>query len=92
MLLPPLLGCICLGIYPAGWNIFMSYFHEPQDYFQFFILWVIQAGNSCTEGQPPQGTKVIISEKPPEIKSEIKWFSVILILVSMNKMTVEVCL
>lgn len=38
-----------------------------------------------------KGKKLIMSEKPPEIKSELKWFSVILILVSKNKMTVEVC-
>lgn len=42
-------------------------------------------------GTTSRRNKIIISEKSPEIKSEVKWFSVIIILVSMNKMTVEVC-
>lgn len=42
-------------------------------------------------GTTSRRNKIIISEKSPEIKSEVKWFSVIIILISMNKMTVEVC-
>lgn len=85
MVLPHHLGCIHLGIYPAGWSIFMSapvlLSVFPGSYRQVIHVW---------RDNLHKGIKLIISEKPPEIKSEIKWFSVILILVSKNKMTVEV--
>lgn len=70
----------------------MEHFHEcpsvtlslsfPRSYRQVAHVW---------RDNLHKGIKLIMSEKPPEIKSELKWFSVILILVSKNKMAVEVC-